>query len=306
MTINRRLDDNEFMPISLNQYGRLIAAISIFSFVPIVVKLTSANAFTIGLFRLMLAAFLLSCFWRKRIDFFAFQKKSFWKLLLIGFCFFAHWLTYTFSVKVSGPSFTVMGMATYGVQLIFYGAVFLNNSVNKKNIFCLILILTGVALVIPDWSLGNNTTFGLVLALISASFYAAIPILLQKAHEFNQETRVFFQFSVALVGYLLLSPLSDFRSLLLHDWMALLFLGVLGTFVAHTLWSGLVSTLPTTTTGISYYLITPSAMFISYFVFKEELTFWQVIGALTILMSALVNHLINHHQKKGSLSKAPL
>jgi drug/metabolite transporter (DMT)-like permease len=195
-----------------------------------------------------------------------------------------------------------MGMATYGVQLIFYGSLFLNYNVNKKNIFCLIFILIGVALVIPNWSMGNNTTLGLVLALVSASFYAAIPILLQKSHEFNQETRVFYQFSIALIGYTFLLPFSDYQSLALNDWLALIFLGVFGTFIAHTLWSGLVSSLPTTTTGISYYLITPSAMFISFIVFEEVLSFWQILGACIILSSALTNHLINHHlNKKGSL-----
>ena len=290
------------MQISMSQYLRLFAAIVIFSFVPIVVKLTNANPFTIGFFRLVLAASLLALVWKKKIDFLAFKKKSFWKLILIGLCFFAHWLTYTFSVKIAGPSFTVMGMATYGVQLIFYGSLFLNYNVNIKNILCLILILVGVALVIPDWSLGNHTTIGLLLALISASFYAAIPILLQKSHEFNQETRVFFQFSIALVGYVLLFPLSDFQSLAIWDWPALIFLGIFGTFIAHTLWSGLVASLPTTTTGISYYLITPSAMLISYFVFNEVLGFWQILGACTILVSALTNHLINHFQKKRSLN----
>jgi drug/metabolite transporter (DMT)-like permease len=300
--MRRGLDDNTDMQISINQYFRLFAAITIFSFVPIVVKLTSANPFTIGFFRLILASSLLSLVWKKKIDFLAFKKRSFWKLLLIGLCFFAHWLTYTFSVKVSGPSFTVMGMATYGVQLIFYGSLFLNYNVNKKNIFCLIFILIGVALVIPNWSMGNNTTLGLVLALVSASFYAAIPILLQKSHEFNQETRVFYQFSIALIGYTFLLPFSDYQSLALNDWLALIFLGVFGTFIAHTLWSGLVSSLPTTTTGISYYLITPSAMFISFIVFEEVLSFWQILGACIILSSALTNHLINHHlNKKGSL-----
>ncbi len=282
-------------------------SILIFSLVPITVKFTGANPYTIGFFRLIVASLMLGVFWRKKINFRAFKEATYWKLLMIGACFFGHWITYTFSIKVSGPSICVLGMATYGVQLIFYGAFFLGYHVTKKNLLCLFLILMGVALVIPSWDFHDNTTLGLALALMSASFYSIIPIMLQKSHEFNQETRIFSQFSIALIGYCFLWPKTQWSGLLAQDWWALLFLAVMGTFVAHTLWSKVVSTLPTTTTGIIYYLITPIAMGLSLFFLKEKLTGVQMIGGAVILGAALINMitqdrinaLVKRFEKKG-------
>lgn len=266
-------------------------SILIFSLIPITVKFTNANAFTIGFFRLLVASILVSLFWNKKINFKAYKKKNFWKLVFIGLAFFFHWITYTYSIKIAGPSICVLGMATYGVQLIFYGAYFLGHKITKKNLVCLVLILFGVILVIPSWDFHDRTTLGLGLALLSASFYSTIPILLQKSHEFSQESRIFFQFSIAFLCYLALFPLTDWTSLMSVDWIALIFLAVMGTFVAHTLWSKIVSQLPTTTTGIIYYLITPLAMILAALILGEKLTLIQQIGGGVILAGALLNSL---------------
>ncbi len=274
-------------------------ALFIFAFVPVVVKFTSANPFTIGLFRLAVAACLIGLVYRKQIDWSAFKKKTVWKLVVIGFCFFFHWLTYTFSIKLSGPSICVLGMATYGVQLIFYGALFLGYHVRFKNIACLIAILCGVALVIPSWDFHNNTTLGLALALLSASFYSVIPIMLQKSHEFSQETRIFAQFSVAMIGYGIFAGEAEWITLTTSDWVSLVFLAVFGTFIAHSLWSRVTTRLPTTTSGIIYYLITPAAMLLSHLFLGEELSDKQQIGGAIILVAALINTLNSGHFKKA-------
>ena len=273
-------------------------AIIIFAFVPVAVKFTTANPFTIGLFRLVVATAMIGLVYRNKIEwrslFLRGERKSVWKLIVIGMAFIGHWLTYTFSIKVSGPSICVLGMATYGVQLIFYGSLFLGYHVRAKNIICLLFILIGVSLVIPSWDFSNNTTLGLMLALISASFYAIIPIMLQKSHEFSQETRIFAQFGVAMIGYLFLIQQTEWESLASTDWWALVFLAVLGTFIAHSLWTRVTSRIPTTTSGVLYYLITPAAMLLSHFLIGEELSLKQQIGGLIILVAALLNTLKLH------------
>lgn len=275
-------------------------AIGIFSFVPLVIKFCSANPFAMGFFRLSVGTLLVSLYWRKKINWKVYKEKDAWKLLLIGATFFCHWITYTFSVKLGSPSMTVLGMATYGIQMIFYGAYFLGYHVRPKNIFCLLLILVGVFFVLPSWDLNDKGTIGFTLALISASFYATIPIQLQKAHIFNMETRTFAQFSVAFLGYVFLVPNANWRELVFIDWMGLLFLGVLGTFVAHSLWSRVVAHVPTTTSGIVYYIITPTAMFLSWLLLGETLSSKQLLGAGIILSGAIINMLkLPEPNKKG-------
>ena len=275
----------------------IVLAIIIFSLVPLAVKETTANPFTIGIFRLLIATVLLGLFWRKKINWRVYKEATFWKLIIIGLCFFGHWITYTFSVKVVGPSVCVLGLATYGIQLIFYGAIFLGYKVSKKNILCLVLSLIGVGLVVPTWDFQNNTTLGLTLALISASFYSIIPIMLQKSNEFNQETRIFYQFSISSIGYIFLFGQTSWSGLSSNDWWMLIFLAVFGTFIAHTFWSKAVTNLPTTSSGIIYYLVTPLTMILSWGILGEVLTGLQRLGGVVILMAALVNILTRDRVK---------
>jgi drug/metabolite transporter (DMT)-like permease len=266
-------------------------AIFIFSFVPLAIKFTSANPFTIGFFRLLVATTLTFIMLRKKIRPNLFTQKEGWRLVLIGVVFFCHWITYFYSIKIAGPSVCVLGMSTYGIQLIFFGSIFLGYHVKKKNIIALCLVLLGVSQLIPEWNFSNNFTQGILLALLSASFYACLPILHQKTNPyFDHDIRIFSQFYWALIGFSLFIFKADWN-LTPKDWYALIFLAVFGTFIAHTLWAKVTSQLPTTTSGIIYYAITPSALILSHFLLGDSLTTKQIIAASLILSGALYNSL---------------
>jgi drug/metabolite transporter (DMT)-like permease len=266
-------------------------AIFIFSFVPLAIKFTAANPFTIGFFRLLVASSLTFIMWRKKIRLDVFRGKERWRLGLIGLFFFCHWITYFYSIKIAGPSACVLGMSTYGIQLIFFGSVFLGYHVKKKNIIALILVLLGISQLIPEWNFSNHFTQGILLALLSASFYACLPILHQKANQYyDHDIRIFSQFSFALIGFSFFIFKTDWQ-LTSKDWYALMFLAVFGTFIAHSLWAKVTSQLPTTTSGIIYYAITPSALILSHFLLGESLTTKQIIAASLILSGALYNSL---------------
>ncbi len=269
-------------------------AIFIFSFVPIAIKFTAANPFTIGLFRLSIASILSAILWRKKIKLNQFFNKESWRLVLIGVVFFCHWITYFYSIKIAGPGICVLGMSTYGIQLIFFGSLFLGYHVKKKNFIALSLVLIGISLLVPQWNISNNFTKGIALALISASFYACMPILHQRTNKyFDHDIRIFSQFFFALIGFSFFISKTDW-SLDAKDWYALSFLAFFGTFIAHSLWARVTSKLPTTTSGIMYYAITPCALILSHFILGENLTTKQIIAASLVLSGALYNSLRFH------------
>ena len=173
-----------------------LLAIIIFSFVPLAIKLTTASPLTICLFRLFVTVITLGLFWRKKIQFKSFLTLDTdnWKLWLIGFVFFFHWLSYAYGVKLGGPSIGVLGLSTYGIQLVLAGAFFLGHQVTRKDIFCLSLSMLGIFLIVPSWNFKNTSTQGLVLSLASATCFAIMPIIHRKTQMFTIETRIFAQF----------------------------------------------------------------------------------------------------------------
>ena len=92
---------------------------------------------------------------------------------------------------------------------------------------------------VPDFSLENEYTLGIIIGLLSAILYALRNIFLKKVA--TGQSGVVLMLYQLLVIILFLWPVWIFHSegltldLLLADWQALLFLSVFTTALAHTL-----------------------------------------------------------------------
>lgn len=265
-------------------------AIIIFAFVPLAIKFTMASPLTICLFRLLIAVVALSLYWRKKISFNSFFNNvpGFWKLWLIGFIFFLHWITYAYAVKLGGPSIGVLGLSTYGIQLVVAGLFFLGHRLTKKDIFCLALSMLGLFFIVPSWNFSDESTVGLGLALLSATCFAILPIVHKKSQEFSQETRIFAQFFGALVCFTFFIGKTNWN-LSTGDWGALIFLGIFGTLIAHSLWARVSSTVSATHTGLAYYTIAPLAIVLSHLFLGESITMIQLFGGLIVISASMIN-----------------
>jgi drug/metabolite transporter (DMT)-like permease len=267
----------------------VFTALLIFIFVPITIRFVSANPITISWFRLFVATFTMFLWWRKKLDLRLYFKKEGWRLVLIGIVFSFHWLTYAYAIKTGGPSSCILGMSTYGIQLMFFGSLMLGHHLRKKHYIALVGVLIGIYLILPGLKNDQNFTNGFLMGLLSAFFYSMMPILHQRTNlYFSGPMRIFSQFFWALIFFSFLFFKTDwsFKS---SDWPGLLFLAFFGTLIAHSLWANATSKLPTYLSGVLYYIITPGALILSHFIFHEVLSTRQVIGAVLIIGSAIFN-----------------
>jgi drug/metabolite transporter (DMT)-like permease len=267
-----------------------LLAIIIFAFVPLAIKFTAATPMTICLFRLLVTVGVLAFFWRKKIQFksFYFFHTESWKLWLIGIIFFFHWITYAYGVKLGGPSIGVLGLSTYGVQLVIAGIFFLGHRVSRKDVFCLALSMIGILMIIPSWNFKSDSTRGFILSLISATCFALLPIIHRKSQSFSLETRIFAQFFGALTGFMLFIGKTNWE-LRTTDGLALIFLGIFGTLIAHSLWARVSSHATTTDAGLAYYTIAPLTIVLSHYLLGEAFTLLQIAGAFVVIFAAMIN-----------------
>jgi drug/metabolite transporter (DMT)-like permease len=261
-------------------------AIIIFAFVPLAIKSTNASALTICFIRLLMTVGFLSVFWAKKIKF-KFKDKNLKKLIVLGIVFFFHWISYAYAVKLGGPSIGVLGLSTYGIQLLLASSLFLGHKITRGELICLILCAIGVAMLIPSWKLADDITIGAILALFSATCFAIIPILHKNSQEYNKETRIFFQFFGAFLCFSLFFKNLQWSQLQTHDWAMLIFLGVFGTLIAHSFWAHITTKISPTAAGMSYYSIAPITLLFSHLILGETFTFSQIIGAIIIIASAM-------------------
>src|SRR3989338_1179027 len=143
--------------------GRLLSGI-----VPILIKLTSANQFEIGIFRLVLASgtlFLILALIKKLPQF---TKQNILLSIVTGACFGLHWLTSFISIKISSVTIAMIGSTSYGIFLMILGYIFFGETISKKEIGALILAIIGSIITIPSFSLENSITTGLLVGLLSS------------------------------------------------------------------------------------------------------------------------------------------
>jgi drug/metabolite transporter (DMT)-like permease len=253
----------------------------------VAVKFVSANTYTIGIARLTFAALGSYVMLRKGRGMSSIPFKHWLILLSLGLLFGLHWLTLFLSIKIASASIASIGLSTYGVHLIILGWFFRKNAVTLTDIFAVILAIIGSIIVIPEFTLGNNTTQGICLSVISGFFYASLPIIHQKNPQLSSSVRAFGQFLFALVFFLAFFPLTDWN-LDLSDWMGLLFLAVACTFVAHSLWVRVTTVLSTVTTSMISYLVVPVSLLLSHVLLHEPIGISKLSGATLIIIANLV------------------
>jgi len=259
-----------------------ITALILFGFIPVAVKWVAANPYTIGIFRLTIAAAGLLVLTAARGELRRLPLADLGRLATIGFFFFAHWLTLFLSIKSSSASIGAIGLSTYGVHLLLLGALAGHGRVHGSDIAAVLLAVAGAVTIVPQFRLHNQVAMGMLLSTISALFYAALPILHQRWSHLPTTLRALGQFSFALGFFLLFLGQADFH-LGARDWAGLLFLAIGVTLIGHSLWVHVTSKLSPAATSIIYYGNIPIALALSAIILGEPMSARTLTGAALII-----------------------
>jgi len=284
-------------PQNLRISAEALTSLVLMSGVPVFIKYTNANEYTIGIVRLLMAAVLIGLLILYRKERLTLKISHLKKLAIIGIFFSFHWITYFISIKISTASIGILGASTYGIHLIFLGWIFLKSKPRIIDIFTIIIAFWGTYLIIPEFSFNNNITLGLAISILSGLFFAMLPILHQKNQFIPGNQRALGQYVFAIPLFLLFIPRYNF-DLSANDWYSLLYLGIFGTFMAHTLWINVTTKLNTTITSLIFYIIIPITMTVSYFWLGEDMKLNKLLGALLIVSANIVGILSRFYPRK--------
>lgn len=275
-----------------------LVALILFGAIPVVVKLISANPWTIGVFRLTIAAagIFLIAWMRGSLQ--RLPLRDVVRVAVIGAFFFGHWITYFLSIKASSASIAAIGLSTYGIHLLILGSLFGRARLHAIDVVAVLLAAAGAVAIVPSFDLRNEVTFGMLLATVSATMYASLPILHRRWAHIPNTLRTLGQFGFALLLFLLFLPKTEW-TLRPLDWGGLLFLAFGSTLVGHTLWVRVTTRLSPPVTSIIYYGNLPFAIGLSVLVLHEPLTPRIILGAVLIVGGSLLG--LGHRWRSNEL-----
>lgn len=268
----------------------IFISLGIFSAVSTTIKSIHADPFTIGIARLLMASFGIFIYMmlkHSRSEVLRYSRSNWRSLGLLGFYFFVHWLTYFFSIKWSTASLGILSLSAYGVILGILSAVLHREPLHRKDLFTSLCCLAGVYFLIPEFNFENQYTLGVLIGLVSAFFYALVPITHKKINHVPLRIRVFYQFFVALIFFLFTFPWSHWE-LSGSDWGGLIFLGIGATLIAHSLWSKVTSQLPGKTSGLIYFSYIPFSVLSAQYFLGDHLSIRSLFGAFLILAGSVL------------------
>ena len=184
----------------------LLLAVLLLSFAPLFARFIPLDAVEITWWRCLFAclalAVLLPLGRRHRID----SEQLPW-LAFTGILLGLHWWTFFLSIQLSSVSIGVLMLFTYPLFSALLEPFIAGGGYARRQLFGGIGIILGVYLLVPEFSLDNTVTSGVLIGLLSALVYAIRNILTR--HRLARPpamTTLFYQmlFSLPVLGAVVL------------------------------------------------------------------------------------------------------
>jgi drug/metabolite transporter, DME family len=287
-----------FMQTWLSKQGILLIALAAISWgtVGVVVKSlyenTGLSPISVGFYRLALSVpallLALSGLGKKA---FQIKAKDVPVIALMGLMLAVYQLCYFAAIPRVGVAIaTLVTLCTAPILVALLSVVFLKERLEPKVIAALVIAVVGTFLLVGFQSAsGSQVVSGVLLALGSATGYALVALTSRRLSTYHPLQPVAFGFTVGAV-VLLPFALADglATSLDVSSWLRLLYLGLIPTALAYTLFTlGMRTTKATVATIVT--LLEPlTAVILAFVLFREQLNATAIVGGVLLIVAIIL------------------
>ena len=252
-------------------------------------KYISLPAEVIILCRAGFAAVFIYGFCRiKKINLKIKSTKDFFSFVLSGSFLAIHWVTYFYALKLSNVALGMLSLFTFPVMTALLEPLFTKQRLNGTHVLLSFLVLVGVYILVPDFSLENNEAKGVLLGIFSALCYA-LRNLTTKKHvtAYNGSMIMLHQLiivAVLLLPVLFLSNTDNF----VGELPLLLLIALLTTAIGHTMLVNSLKHFSVSTASIISSIQPIFGIIIAFLFVNEIPSFNTYIGGSLILLTVVI------------------
>ncbi|APD07456.1 hypothetical protein UJ101_01949 [Flavobacteriaceae bacterium UJ101] len=240
-------------------------------------------------FRALFACFIIGgyCVYKK-ISFKINFKQDGFLLLLGGVLMGGHWISYFYALHYSNVAIGMLSLFTFPVITIFLEPFFFKTSINIRQIGLGFMVLIGVYLLAPTFSLESSYTIGILFGLFSAVLYSVRNLLIKnQIKKYNSSLLMWIQM---LVITLFFTPVLAFFEYDFEEiqWLPIVSLALFTTAIGHSLF---VKSLNHFTVGTASIIgsIQPIYGIILAMIFLQEYpTYRTLLGGSLILGTVII------------------
>ena len=208
-------------------------------------------------------------------------------LLCAGAILALHWWAFLESIQLSSVAIGTITFSSFPLFVTFLEPLLFHRKLRIRNVIIAVIILIGVLITIPEFSLENRMFIGILTGMISALAYAVLTIMNKSiTARYSGTVTAFYEqttAAVVLLPFMLNAGLRPSAS----DLALLLFLGVVTTALAHTLFISSLKSLPAQLAGICSSVETVYGILFAFMFLREVPSVREIIGA-AIIVAAVV------------------
>ena len=232
-------------------------------------------------------------------------------LIFTGVFMALNWVLQFEAFKVSSVAIGTVCYNMMPIFLLIIASFMFNEKITLKSGLCILIATIGVILVSNVVNVGfkSNEVLGCVYGIFGAIFYALIVTFNRKLSQIETHDKVIFQFMFSAFVMCFYVILIERKSLIFDNNLSnnskvigticMLVLSFFHTGFCYVHYFNAVSRLKAETVAILTYIDPVVALFLSYFVLKENMTALQLLGAILILGSTLFNELSKTSKEIG-------
>lgn len=293
------MSSNKSAMFSLHLSALLMGATGLFS------KIIELPAWDITGYRTWIAAAVLFAWvwWRERSVLLR-APRDYGRMLFLGALLGLHWITFFHSMQISSIAIGIISLYAFPVMTVFLEPWLKGTQLDWRDIVSGVFVLIGIYFLVPEFSVDNTTTQGVLWGIFSAFTFALRNVLL--GHWFSHQSASRSMGYQVLIVAVLMTPIIALSS---HqprviDWWLLLGLGIIFTAVTHTLFGHALRYLKATTVGVVSCMQPVYAVIYGMLVLHDVPDLPTVFGGVIIMAAALYES-VHTHKKAHKLPVKP-
>ncbi|MFC4700576.1 DMT family transporter [Glaciecola siphonariae] len=218
----------------------------------------------------------------------------------LGLIMAVHWVTYFAAMQYSSVSVGIIALFTFPVVTVLLEPFFEKIRLVWQDIVSALVVLVGIFMIVPDVSIENDITLGVIIGVFSAFLYA-IRNLLHRQYFCHYSGSKAMAYQIAVIcPCLILFVSDDFFSVdqafNMHTALLLLLLGTVFTALPHALVATSLKHLRAKTFSLVACMQPFYGVVFAIFMLNESPT-WQTLVGGVLVISAAVYETINTHRQ---------
>lgn len=268
-------------------------AVMLFGLAGIIGKFVSLPAVIVTFGRVFFSSiFLLIIILVKKEKILLANKWDYVLMIIAGVIMAIHWFTFLQTIQMSTVAIGTITFSTFPIFVTFLEPIIYKERLRVKNIVLALIMFLGILITIPEFTLDNQVTLAIIIGLIGSLSYAFL-CLMNRYFSSRYSGRVICLYEQGIAAITLFPALFIVKAVPnATDLLALIFLGIICTALAHSIYVSSLKKVKVQTAGIISGMETVYSIVFAYVLLKETLGVRELLGGLIIFGVALYSSVV--------------